>query len=182
MRYVPTVTGAWERMNLEGVDEVLLTPSKRSKGLPKEPKTIIIDNGCFILNIRKKPPTVAISKMKTHLELCKELSSDPRCIFVLPDYLHNTELNLFFQQEFLREIKPKRYSLVDTPMLDETFIYHAEFLCIPARHAKRARFDLSCYHLFGRLNGFMPKARSWDDLLFNDTSTPMREIVSSRSY
>jgi hypothetical protein len=181
VKYIPTVTGAWTKMDLDGVDEVLLTPSLITPGLPKEPKTIIIDNGYLQLNLHKKPLPGVISRMKAHLELCRKLREDRRCIFVLPSYLPNPELGLLFQKEFLNEIKPKRYAVMDTPILEERYVYGAEFLCIPAIFSEKARYSISCYHLFGRLDN-MPKARSWDDSLYGSFNLPIRETVRARSY
>lgn len=169
MHFVPTVTRIWPRLDLEGVGEVLLTP--RSADLPNYPSSIIIDNGCWSINSRKS----SFKILDTHIELCKELAKDPRCIFVLPDIEPDPKASLYYLDLFLREVKPPRFSLVDMAIyLDRTdLIEGSEFLSIPARRLKKANFNLQKYHLLGttKVNG----ARSWDDLDY-DTENVKAEV------
>lgn len=176
MRYVPTVTRVWKKLDLTGVEEVLLTPV--DSVLPKEPKSIIIDNGCFSINrdLKLHP------KLNDHIELCLELKNDPRCVFVLPDVRHNKDYAIHYMNVFLERIRPKRFVLVDVPHILENFkflIDDAEFFAIPSNREKTASFDLRRYHLFGR-NPQFSEARSWDDLLF-DVDVPLKDQVLLRS-
>ena len=176
MRYVPTVTRIWKKLDLTGVEEVLLTPVDTD--LPKEPSSILVDNGCFSINrdLNLHP------KLNDHIERCIELKKDPRCIFVLPDIRHNKDLAIHYMDAFLAAVKPSRFILVDVPHLLETYkhlIDDVEFLAIPSNREKRANFDLKRYHLFGR-NPLSTEARSWDDLLF-DAATPIKDQVLLRS-
>lgn len=186
MRFVPTVTGNWKTLNLEGVDEVLLTPSRLDNGkLPTEPRTIIIDNGCYILNSKHATKKMVIERQKLHLEFCKYLD-DPRCIFVLPDCQRYPELNKKLVEEFLAQVKPDRYALVDKQRLYSEFdnlAVNAEILCIPFKSVGLINFELSRYHLLGRCRGNIKdykNARSWDDCNYS-SRVPIRNVIAQRS-
>jgi hypothetical protein len=158
------------------VEEVLLTPVDTD--LPKEPSSIIIDNGCFSINrdLSLHP------KLNDHIERCLELKKDPRCIFVLPDIRHSKDLAIHYMNVFMKRIRPKKFVLVDVPHILENYkhlIDDAEFLAIPSNREKHASFDLKRYHLFGR-NPTFTMARSWDDLLF-DATLPLKDQVLLRS-
>lgn len=174
MYFIPTVTSIWPRLNLEGIEEVLLTP--RSILLPQEPKTLLIDNGCWAINTGRG----SLDKLNEHIEICLELRKDPRCIFILPDIEKNPEASLFYLDRFLNEVKPPRFSLVDLDIyLNRTDLADgSEFLSIPARRARQAHYDLSRYHLLGTTdrNG----ARSWDDLCYDQSN--IKEDVLRRTY
>jgi len=185
MRYVPTVTRRWRHLDLKGASEVLLTPSEYDRGsLPEEPSTIIIDNGGWIINTRKPEPDAVEQRVLKHIELCKDLKWDPRCVFILPDIRWSPILNRWALQAFMDQITPLRFALVDCKhiLLDFPHLVDlAEFLCIPARNVEQRSFpDLGRYHLLGRLDG-KPAARSWDDSLF-DTRKALSSVILKRSY
>ena len=175
MRYVPTVTGIWKSLNLEGVEEVLLTP--KSLDLPKEPSTILIDNGCWRINNRG----ASSGALEDHITLC-ELIEDPRCIFILPDVKDNKEVGCYFLNKFLERVKPKRFSLVDLEFfLDRKDLLEAsEFLSIPSKRARRGKhhFDISIYHQLGSCP--IEGSRSWDEFDYDPTQ-PIKNFVAAYS-
>jgi hypothetical protein len=176
VRYVPTVTRIWPRLDLTGVEEVLLTPVNSE--LPVGPKSLLIDNGCYSIN-RKTAP---VEKLDLHIELCLKLSEDSRCIFILPDIRWDPELARIYVDRFLKTIRPRRYILVDIPHLLESFPKLpdlAECLAIPSNRVKSAHYPLHRYHLLGR-DPQVDYARSWDDLLF-DSKRPLKDQIEKRS-
>jgi hypothetical protein len=161
-------------MNLEGVDEVLLTP--HSVMLPNEPKEILIDNGCFVINRRGG----SLQNLDLHIERCKVLSKDHRCIFLLPDIESNPEAAIYYVNKFMQEVKPLRFAVVDLPIIMNEFpelVDHSEIFAIPSKRAKLASQDIFQYHLLGSNPQVL--ARSWDDLQFN-SDLPIAQAVLNR--
>jgi hypothetical protein len=160
-------------MNLEGIEEVLLSP--RSIELPREPKEILIDNNCFLINRRG----CDVSVLDGHIELCKVLAHDSRCVFILPDIEKDQEACKVYIQRFMDEVKPLRFALIDLPFILENFtilIDHAELFAIPSNRVASAAFDLTHYHLLGSDPPVL--ARSWDDLQY-DSSLPLAQAIQA---
>jgi hypothetical protein len=183
MKYVPTVTRAWPYLDLEGVDEVLLTPS--STDLPPEPRTVLVDNGCYMINQGRCDRKTALERQARHTELCRTLAVDDRCVFVLPDLSRYPEVCQSVIDTFLQKVRPARFALVEHASFVHPawLCHHAEFFCI-----KTDRFHLRLhpdgqYHLLGRTKRdaplFLLPARSWDDSDY-DPLLPLRTEIDRR--
>lgn len=167
------MTGIWKRLDLDGVEEVLLTP--KGITLPKEPKTILIDNGCWRVNVRGISPQI----LEDHIAICEILVEDPRCVFILPDVDRDKDVSNYYLDRFLSVVRPRRYSLIDLEFfLDrKDLIYGSEFLSIPSKRAQMGgvHFDIAQYHQLGASP--IEGGRSWDDLTY-DYRKPLREAIA----
>lgn len=154
IRFVPTLTGLnFSRYELDEYDEVLITSKNSKYILPEHYEgDIIIDNGGYSINHWNKPK----ENIYKHLEICKKIKHDSRCIFILPDIQKDTQFSIKMQELFLKEINPQRYSLVDfdtyIDRTDNKIVDDSYFYCINKNNILKRKFNKEQYHVFGYFN------------------------------
>jgi hypothetical protein len=166
MKYIPTVTSNFDKVDLSQYDEILLTPNKRTPTiLPPFKGSIIIDNGCYLINKKMRDKKFIFN----HIEICKEIKEENNCIFVIPDILHDYDFSLKAIELFFKEISPKNFII---PFMKDVHIEYMEniygvasFYAIPASSHKYIKENKNKFHLFGNI--------------FTDTSIEFRSYDST---